>query len=73
MTKLARRAEQFAAPYRVTKGSSFRLAQVDPADTGRLESADAKRAKEVLQEGVEHLRARGHRIVRQERTNLARP
>ena len=67
MKKLARRAEQFAAPYRVTKGSSFRLAQVDPADTGRLESADAKRAKEVLQRGVELLAELQDKLYAQDR------
>jgi PPK2 family polyphosphate:nucleotide phosphotransferase len=52
---LARRAREFVKPYRVTRGRGFRLAGVDPADTGDLESEDAKRAKEVLQEGVELL------------------
>ena len=55
MKKLARRAHDFVAPYHVTKGGRFRLADVDPADTGRLESEDADRAKEVLKEGVELL------------------
>ena len=67
MKKIARRAERFAAPYRVTKGSSFRLAQVDPADTGRLESADAKRAKEVLQRGVELLAELQDKLYAQDR------
>ena len=55
MKKLARLAEGFVKPYRVTRGSGFRLADVDPGDTGKLESEDAERAKEVLQEGVELL------------------
>jgi len=53
--KLARRAQAFVKPYRVTRGSAFRLADVDPGDTAHLESEDAQRAKEVLQEGVELL------------------
>ena len=55
MKELARRARTFAAPYRIEKGKGFRLADVDPADTAQLESEDAKRAKEVLQQGVELL------------------
>ncbi len=55
MKKLARRAHTFVAPYRVAKGKGFRLADVDPADTAHLESEDAQRAKEALQEGVELL------------------
>ena len=55
MKKLARRAEEFARPYRVTKGRAFRLADVDPSDTAHLESEDAERAKQVLQQGVEIL------------------
>jgi PPK2 family polyphosphate:nucleotide phosphotransferase len=53
--KLARRAQRFVAPYRVTKGGRFRLADVDPADTAHLESEDVDRAKEALKEGVELL------------------
>ena len=38
-----------------TKGKGFRLRDVDPGDTAHLESADADRARETLQEGVELL------------------
>ena len=55
MKKLARRARGFVKPYRVTRGKGFRLADVDPKDTADIESEDAARAKEVLQEGVELL------------------
>ena len=53
--KLARRAGAFAKPYRVTRGSGFRLADVDPGDTAHLESEDVDRAKEALQKGVQLL------------------
>jgi len=47
------RVEKFIRPYRVTKGKDFRLKDHDPADTGRLTSADKDEAKQVLSEGVE--------------------
>jgi PPK2 family polyphosphate:nucleotide phosphotransferase len=53
--KLAARARQFSKPFRIDKGKGFRLRDVDPGDTANLESADADRAREVLQGGVELL------------------
>jgi PPK2 family polyphosphate:nucleotide phosphotransferase len=53
--KLARRAGEFAKPYRVTRGSGFRLTDVDPGDTATLESEDVERAKAALKRGVELL------------------
>jgi hypothetical protein len=46
------RVEKFIRPYRVTKGKDFRLRDHDPADTGRLTSADKDEAKQVLSEGI---------------------
>jgi PPK2 family polyphosphate:nucleotide phosphotransferase len=48
-------ARQFSKPFRVTKGSKFRLKDVDPADTLGLKSEDKPRAKEALAAGVEAL------------------
>jgi PPK2 family polyphosphate:nucleotide phosphotransferase len=67
---LAARARQFSKPYRVTKGKSFRLRDIDPADTARLESADAERAKEALQEGVEQLAEYQDMLYAQDRWSL---
>ena len=53
--QVARWTREFVEPFRVSKGTGFRLANVDPADTGRLESEDADRAKELLALGVEML------------------
>jgi PPK2 family polyphosphate:nucleotide phosphotransferase len=39
----------------VTKGKGFRLRDVDPGDTAHLESEDADRAREALQNGIELL------------------
>jgi polyphosphate kinase 2 (PPK2 family) len=52
---LIKRARKFAAPFRVTKGSKFRLKDIDPGDTLHLQSEDKPRAKEVLSMGVELL------------------
>jgi PPK2 family polyphosphate:nucleotide phosphotransferase len=53
--KIGRRAARFIEPFRVTDGRRFRLKQVDPGDTARLESADQDAAKEWLDRGVETL------------------
>jgi PPK2 family polyphosphate:nucleotide phosphotransferase len=46
------KVETFIRPYCVTKGKDFRLKDHDPADTGRLTSADKDEAKQVLSEGI---------------------
>jgi hypothetical protein len=43
---LCRKLRDFARAYRITNGARFRLADVDPADTAHLESADS--AQEFL-------------------------
>ncbi len=53
--KFAKEARRLSRPYRVTKGKSFRLKDIDPADTGDLRSEGKARAKEVVEEGVEAL------------------
>ena len=45
--------ESFIKDYRVTDGSHFRLASIDPNDTRGLE--DKKRAKKILKDGVKML------------------
>jgi PPK2 family polyphosphate:nucleotide phosphotransferase len=52
---IVRRAHRFCEPFRVSKGSSFRLKDVDPDDTLHLNSEDKPRAKEMLKIGVEAL------------------
>ena len=49
------KAMGFANPFRVTKGGSFRLKDVDPGDTLDLKSEDKPRAREALAMGVEAL------------------
>jgi PPK2 family polyphosphate:nucleotide phosphotransferase len=47
-------AGDFARPYRVTDGRSFRLEDYDPDDTGSLE-AESGRATEILAKDIERL------------------
>jgi PPK2 family polyphosphate:nucleotide phosphotransferase len=64
------RARQLAKPYRVANGKGFRLRDIDPADTAQLESADADRARETLQEGVERLAEYQDKLYAQDRWSL---
>jgi PPK2 family polyphosphate:nucleotide phosphotransferase len=50
-----KKIERLIAPYRVTKGRGFRLADIDPADTHRLGAEDKADAKMWLGEGVRWL------------------
>ena len=54
-SRVIRVSRQISKPYRITNGGKFRLKDIDPADTGRLKSADKPRAKEALQIGVDAL------------------
>jgi PPK2 family polyphosphate:nucleotide phosphotransferase len=53
--EIIKRARQFAEPFRVNKGKSFRLRDVDPGDTRGLKSEDKPMAKESLAMGIEAL------------------
>src|ERR1700754_2364942 len=52
---IIKRSKNFAEPFRVFDGSSFRLKEVDPGDTLELSSEDKPRAKEALAMGVQAL------------------
>jgi len=51
--ELIAHARALSQPYRVTKGSAFRLKDSDPGDTGDLTASDKPRVKEILQRGIE--------------------
>src|ERR1041385_5967313 len=53
--QIIKRARKFAEPYRIDKGSGFRLKDIDPNDTGGLGSEAKPRAKEALQLGIRAL------------------
>lgn len=67
MDEIAKLAKEFAAPYRVTAGKRFRLADHDPADTGRLSREDKPRAKEALQRGIQALSELQDKLYAQDR------
>ena len=52
LKKVVRRAQEFAAPFRIEDGRKFRLKDVDPGDTLKMDSDDKPRAKEALAQGV---------------------
>jgi PPK2 family polyphosphate:nucleotide phosphotransferase len=68
--KIEERARRFVKPYRISDGRGFRLKDVDPGDTGRLESEDAEMAKEALQEGIELLAEYQDKLYAQDRWAL---
>jgi len=49
------KACEFARPFRITDGKTFRLKDIDPGDTLRLTSEDKPRAKEALTRGIQAL------------------
>lgn len=67
---LIKRARKFAAPFRITKGSKFRLKDVDPVDTLHLQAEDKPRAKEALAMGVQLLAELQDMLYAQDRWSL---
>ena len=56
--EIIKRAREFAKPFRISKGTDFRLKDVDPDDTLEFtKEADKPRAKEALSMGVTALAA----------------
>jgi PPK2 family polyphosphate:nucleotide phosphotransferase len=53
--KIIKTAREFSSPYCISDGEKFRLAKIDPADTGDLKAADKPRAREALQTGIQAL------------------
>lgn len=67
---IMKRARSFCAPFRITHGHSFQLAEMDPGDTLHLDPADKPRATELLQEGVEILAEMQELLYAQDRWAL---
>ena len=65
--KFVKEARRLSRPYRVTKGKSFRLSDIDPGDTGDLRSEGKERAKEVVEQGVAALAELQERLYAQDR------
>ena len=67
---LIKRARSFAKPFRVTDGGSFRLKDIDPADTLDLSDEDKPRAQEALALGVDVLAELQDKLYAQDRWAL---
>ena len=65
-----KKIHKFVEPYRITKGSKFRLKNVDPGDTHGLKSESKGRAKEALASGVEWLADEQERLYAQDRWGM---
>ena len=64
---ILKEARDLAHVYRVTKGDTFRLQDIDPADTAGLEAEDKPRAQEGVQTGVQALAALQDKLYAQDR------
>jgi PPK2 family polyphosphate:nucleotide phosphotransferase len=58
------------APFRVTRGKGFRLADYDPGDTLQFGSEDKPRARQALQKGVQYLAALQDKLYAQDRWSV---
>jgi PPK2 family polyphosphate:nucleotide phosphotransferase len=61
------RIEKFIAPYRVSRGKSFRLKDFDPSDTQGIQSERKPEAKGLLEMGVQWLAHDQDRLYAQDR------
>jgi len=67
---ILKRLKKLLQPYYVTKGRKFRLADVDPQDTGGLKSEFKDEAKELLAQGVRWLADEQERLYAQDRWSV---
>ncbi len=63
----AKLIRELSAPFRITRGAKFRLADFDPGDTLHLDSEDKPRAKQGLTRGIEYLTELQDRLYAQDR------
>jgi PPK2 family polyphosphate:nucleotide phosphotransferase len=63
-------ARRLVKPYRINAGRGFRLDDIDPGDTGSLDSGDADRAKKLLEEGLDLLADLQDMLFAQDRWSL---
>jgi len=70
LKRVVEAASRLSKPYRITNGKSFRLKDIDPRDTGELNSGDKPRAKEALRTGVEALATLQDMLYAQDRWSL---
>jgi PPK2 family polyphosphate:nucleotide phosphotransferase len=68
--KIIKKARELAKPFCVTDGKSFRLKDIDPADTLDLKSEDKPSAKEALAVGIQALAILQDMLYAQDRWGL---
>lgn len=68
--RLRKRIPSLIAPYQVTRGKRFRLRDVDPSDTGPLESEQKQESREILAQGVAELARLQEMLYAQDRWGL---
>jgi PPK2 family polyphosphate:nucleotide phosphotransferase len=70
LKEVVKAARRIAKPYRVTDGKNFRLKDIDPDDTGELQSEDKPAAQQALVTGVEALCELQERLYAQDQWSL---
>ncbi len=67
MKDFLKQAKKYSEPFRITDGKSFRLKQVDPANTLSFESDEKSKAQQALEAGVELLARLQDKLYAQDR------
>jgi PPK2 family polyphosphate:nucleotide phosphotransferase len=67
MKDFLKQAKKYSEPFRVTDGKSFRLKQIDPANTLSFDSDEKPKAQQALEAGVELLAKLQDKLYAQDR------
>ena len=70
MKDLFKQARKLSEPFRITDGKSFRLKQIDPANTLTYDSDDKSRAQQALAAGVDLLAELQDKLYAQDRWSV---
>jgi PPK2 family polyphosphate:nucleotide phosphotransferase len=68
--KTLKQIDQLISPYRITRGSKFRLKDIDPGDTGGVKDERKPEAQQRLAEGVAWLAEEQDKLYAQDRRSL---
>jgi polyphosphate kinase 2 (PPK2 family) len=68
--KTLKQIDQLIRPFRVTRGSKFRLEDIDPGDTGGIRDERKPEAQQALAEGVGWLAEEQDKLYAQDRRSL---
>jgi PPK2 family polyphosphate:nucleotide phosphotransferase len=67
MKDFLKQAKKYSEPFRITDGKSFRLKQIDPANTLSFDSDEKPKAQQALEAGVELLAKLQDKLYAQDR------